>query len=67
MLGRMKVRALEELLERERLAKVVQREFVNHDEQTDDLQGFPVPPCSAHGLLDDYDDVTRVYSDKPGY
>ena len=28
---------------------------------------MPHPPCSAHGLLDDYDEVNRVYSDKPGY
>jgi hypothetical protein len=28
---------------------------------------LPHPPCSSHGLLDDYDDVERVYREELGY
>lgn len=71
MFRQLKGRAYQEVKERElrQLSVPDIIPLVGGTEQTHEANKHPLrhPPCSAHGLLDDYEDVERAYRDEPGY
>lgn len=64
MFRQLKGKAYQEVKEREQIIPLV-----GGNEQIHQVNKHPRPhpPCSAHGLLDDYETVEKVYRDEPGY